>query len=110
MWRVLPPLDVTATLRGKNLLIIGGTGFLGKVLVGMLLDRFPEIGHIYLMVRGKGKMSPKERFEEELWPTPCFDPLREKYPLEKLHTKLTPIPGDVVEKHAGISSEWLEKL
>lgn len=106
----LPPLDVTETLRGKRLLLIGGTGFLGKVLVGMLLQRFPEIAHIYLMVRPKGKMSPRERFEEEVWATPCFDPLRDEYPFEKLYTKLTPIPGDVVEKLAGIPADILEEL
>ncbi|HEY4222344.1 MAG TPA: AMP-binding protein, partial [Myxococcota bacterium] len=104
------PLDVTATLAGKNLLLIGGTGFLGKVLVGMLLARFKGIGHIYLMVRGKGKLSPKERFEQELWPTPCFDPLRHEYPLEVLYQKLTPVPGDVVEPLAGIPPDTLDIL
>lgn len=114
--RTLPPLDVTETLRGKNLLIIGGTGFLGKVLVGLLIARYPDLGHIFLMVRSKGKMSPKERFEEELWPTPCFDPLRERWSLgpeegkADLYTKLTPVPGDVVERWAGITPQWLERL
>jgi long-chain acyl-CoA synthetase len=108
--RTLPPLDVTATLKGKKLVIIGGTGFLGKVLVGMLLKRFPEIGHIYLMVRGKGKMTPKERFEQEVWATPCFDPLRAELPFEKLYEKLTPIPGDVVEKLGGIPPDVLAHL
>ena len=114
--RVLPPLDVTETLRGKKLLIIGGTGFLGKVLVGLLVARYPDLGHIFLMVRAKGKMSPKERFEEELWPTPCFDPLREQWSLgpeagkTDLYGKLTPVPGDVVERWAGITPQWLERL
>ncbi|MBI1949266.1 MAG: AMP-binding protein [Deltaproteobacteria bacterium] len=114
--RTLPALDVTETLRGKNLLIIGGTGFLGKVLVGLLIARYPDLGHIFLMVRSKGKMSPKERFEEELWPTPCFDPLRERWSLgpeagkTDLYTKLTPVPGDVVERWAGITPQWLDRL
>ena len=108
--RMLPPLDVTATLRGKRLLLIGGTGFLGKVLVGMLLKRFPDLAHIYLMVRPKGKMSPRERFEEEVWATPCFDPLRDEYPFEKLYTKLTPVPGDVVKSLAGIPADVLQEL
>lgn len=108
--RDLPPLDVTETLRGKRLLLIGGTGFLGKVLVGMLLKRFPDLGHIYLMVRAKGKMSPKERFEQEVWATPCFDPLRSELPLDKLYTRLTPVAGDVVERRAGISAELLVEL
>jgi long-chain acyl-CoA synthetase len=108
--RSLPPLDVTEALRGRKLLVIGGTGFLGKVLIGMLLKRFPDLGHIYLMVRAKGKMTPKERFEQEVWATPCFDPLRDELPFEKLYQKITPIPGDVVDRLAGIPPDLLQEL
>jgi long-chain acyl-CoA synthetase len=112
----LPPLDVTATLAGKKLLIVGGTGFLGKVLLGMLLKNFSDVGHIYLMVRGKGGLSSKDRFEQEVWPTPCLDVCRSQYSVTgeagkvDLYTILTPIPGDVVEPLAGIKGEWLDKL
>ncbi len=106
----MPPLPVTETLRGKKLLVVGGTGFLGKVLLGMLFKRFPDVGHVWLMVRGKAGLSPKERFEQEVWPTPCLDPLREgfaspEHALAALYEKLTPIGGDVVEPLVGISPE-----
>ena len=112
----LGPLDVTATLSGKNIVVVGGTGFLGKVLISMVLKRFPDVGHIYLMVRGKGGLTSKDRFEQEVWPTPCFDPCRSDYTTTgeegktDLYTKLTPIPGDVVEPCGGIKGEWLERL
>ncbi len=112
----LPPLDVTGTLKGKKLLVVGGTGFLGKVLLGMLIKRFPEVGHIYLVVRAKGGLTSKDRFEQEVWPTPCLDPCRDDYSISAeagkidLYSKLTPIPGDVVEPLGGIKGEWLDKL
>lgn len=112
----LPPLDVTAQLRGKKIVVVGGTGFLGKVLIGLILKRFPDIGHIYLMVRGKGGLSSKDRFEQEVWPTPCLDPCRSDYTVTgeagkvDLYTKLTPMPGDVVEPLGGVKGEWLKKL
>jgi long-chain acyl-CoA synthetase len=112
----LPPLDVTATLAGKKLLVVGGTGFLGKVMLGMLLKNFADVGHIYLMVRGKGGLSSKDRFEQEVWPTPCLDVCRGMYTITgeankvDLYTKLTPIPGDVVEPMGGVKGEWFEKF
>ena len=100
----LAPLDVTATLAGKNIIVVGGTGFLGKVLISLILKRFPDVGHIYLMVRGKGGLTPKDRFEQEVWETPCFDPCRSDYSISgeagkvDLYTKLTQFFGHTRHK------------
>ena len=47
----LPPLSAAEIFRGRNLFILGSTGFVGKVLLSMVLDRFPEVGRVYVMVR-----------------------------------------------------------
>ena len=49
-------------LRGKELVVIGGTGFLGKVWLSLLLSRVPEVGHVHLVVRPKEGLSVSERF------------------------------------------------
>ena len=35
---------------GRKILLLGGTGFLGKVWLSMLLERFAQIGRILLIV------------------------------------------------------------
>ena len=53
------PLSVRATLAGKRIMLIGVTGFIGKVwLVNLLMD-LPEIGRIYLLIR-RQKSNPAE--------------------------------------------------
>lgn len=46
---------------GKNILITGATGFMGKVLVEKLLRSCPDIGNIYILVRAKRGIKPEER-------------------------------------------------
>ena len=56
------PLFPSRILAGCKLCVVGGTGFLGKVWVSMLLHHFPEVGHLYLLVRPKKDQSAEERF------------------------------------------------
>ena len=93
--------------RGQNVFFIGGTGFLGKVTLSMLLERFPEIGKIYLMVRA-GSDGSEERFWNNIFPSPAFDPVREKYGKavqDYLHEKLIIVGGDVTQNNLGYSEE-----
>ena len=54
-------LSISDALRGRHILLTGFTGFLGKVWVGFLLDRAPEIGRITLLVRGRRNETAQER-------------------------------------------------
>src|SRR5688572_22953034 len=74
-----PSLDLAAAFAGKRLVVVGGTGFLGKVFWAMLLDRFPEVGHLYLLVRPKGTASADVRFWKEIATSELMRPLRERH-------------------------------
>ncbi|HLW72393.1 MAG TPA: AMP-binding protein [Candidatus Binataceae bacterium] len=70
----IPPLETI--LRKRRIFITGGTGFLGKVLLAILLRHHPEIERIFLLIRGDRKSS-RLRFQREILESPALGPLRE---------------------------------
>ncbi|MBP9087141.1 MAG: SDR family oxidoreductase, partial [Kofleriaceae bacterium] len=71
-----PRLDVGATLAGKTILLIGTTGFVGKVALSMLLHRYPQVGRIYCLVRPGAGNTAEQRFYRKVASSEAFDPLR----------------------------------
>ena len=93
-----PSLDVREVLRGKKLLILGGTGYLGKIFWIMLLHHYPEVGRLYLLVRSSARKTSEERFWSEIVQSEALEPLRKTHgdKLEAfLRSKIEPIDGDV---------------
>ncbi|MBK9261584.1 MAG: AMP-binding protein [Polyangiaceae bacterium] len=108
------PLLPSRILAGKRLVVVGGTGFLGKVWVSMLLHRFPNIGHLYLLVRPKAGQTAEERFWAQIASSPCFDPVREAHPgaeFEKwIAEKITACAGDIVMPECGLDKDLLARI
>jgi long-chain acyl-CoA synthetase len=106
----LRPLDVGARLEGARLLILGGTGFLGKIFWIMMLDRYPTIGKIFLLVRSSKKATSEERFWADVATSEAMIPLKAKYGdgLDAfLREKITPIDGDVGNPNCGIADAFI---
>lgn len=106
-------LSVKETLRGKRILFTGATGFVGKVALSMLLDRYPEVGKVYVLARPGISTSAEERFYRKVAVSPPFDPLRARYGPQFeafLREKCEPIPGDVSKKWCAFSDELLDRL
>lgn len=108
-----PPLRLKELYTNKRLVVIGGTGFLGKVWWSLLLDRLPEIGRIYLVVRAKPKMSSNDRFWQEIAPHPCLQPLRDRYGdayHDFLSSKVVPVDGDITQSFCGLTEDLRHSL
>ncbi len=91
-------LDVAAALRGKNILLIGTTGFVGKVALSMLLDSYPDVAKVYCLVRPGAGNTADERFYKKVATSEAFDPLRTRYGdrFEAfLRSKIVAIAGDI---------------
>src|SRR5262245_66661484 len=105
-----PPLSLREIYRGRRVFILGATGFVGKVMLSMMLHRFPELRRAYVMVRRGSGTSSEDRFWNQVVRSPTFDPLREKYGGEEglaafLREKVSVVDGDITEPNLGLSEE-----
>jgi long-chain acyl-CoA synthetase len=110
-----PPLSATDILRGRHLFILGSTGFVGKVLLSMVLDRFPDIGRAYVMVRRGSGTDSESRFWKSVVTSPAFDPLRARHGgpdglAEFLRAKVRVVDGDITEKNLGLSEQDAQRV
>ncbi len=106
-------LSVREALAGKRIMLIGVTGFIGKVwLVNLLMD-LPEIGRIYLLIR-RQKSNPAEgRFEKLVEESPVFDPLYKRYGAglaRFLRERVEVVEGDVSQPDLGLARDVSESL
>jgi long-chain acyl-CoA synthetase len=93
-----PRLDVGAIFRSKNLMLIGSTGFVGKVALSMLLHRYPEVGRVYCLVRPGAGNTADERFYKKVASSEVFDPVRAVHGEgfeDFLRSKIVAVPGDI---------------
>jgi long-chain acyl-CoA synthetase len=101
-------LSPTEIYQGRRIFLIGGTGFVGKVTLSMLLHSFPNIGKVYVTVRARSQEESETRFWNNVISAPPFDPLRERYgeALEGfIRDKVAIVGGDIAEKNLGFSEE-----
>lgn len=107
------PLSIRRTLAGKNILLIGVTGFIGKVWLAQLLNEVPQIGKIYLLIRRQRTTTAQRRFEKIFEESPVFDPLQEKLGerfAEFVSERVEVVDGDVSQPGLGIAPQTRAKL
>jgi hypothetical protein len=100
------PFSVRDALHGKNILLVGATGFIGKVWLTSLLTDLPEIGKIHLLVRRNKTSTALERFQRVIEESPVFEQLAEHYGegfAKFLHDRIEVVEGDVTKPGLGLS-------
>ena len=101
-------LSVRRALAAKHVMLIGVTGFIGKVwLVNTLMD-LPQIGRIYVLIRRQKSNPASKRFERLVEDSPVFDPLYERYGASLprfLRARVEVVEGDVCRPGLGLTPE-----
>ncbi|XP_075568147.1 fatty acyl-CoA reductase 1 isoform X8 [Pelecanus crispus] len=92
---------------GKNVLLTGATGFMGKVLLEKLLRSCPKVKAVYVLVRHKAGQTPEARVGEI---TSCklFDRLRDEQP--DFREKIIVITSELTQPELNLSETIKEEL
>ncbi|MGH9511682.1 MAG: SDR family oxidoreductase [Terriglobales bacterium] len=107
------PLSIRKTLAGRNVMLVGVTGFIGKVWLANTLMDLPEIGKIYLLVRRQKSNPAQSRFEKLIEESPVFDPLSRRHGADLgrfIGEHVEVIEGDVSQPGLGIAPEFVGLL
>jgi thioester reductase-like protein/phosphoserine phosphatase len=106
-------LSVVESLAGKQILLIGVTGFIGKVWLAHLLEDLPDMGKIYLLVRPQKSTSAAHRFEKIVNESPLFDRLYEHHGEDFtrfISDRVQVVEGDASRPGLGLDPELLAQL
>ncbi|XP_023145395.2 fatty acyl-CoA reductase 1 isoform X1 [Amphiprion ocellaris] len=102
-------VNIPEYFAGKNVLISGATGFMGKVLLEKLLRSCPDVGSVYVLVRSKAGQSPEERISDMI-SCKLFERLQDEQPSFKekivaLSSDLTLPDLDLNRDHQNLLSD-----
>ncbi len=106
-------LSVRQSLAGKHVLLIGFTGFIGKVWLAKILEEIPDIGKVYLLIRRQRSTTAARRFEKIAAESPLFENLHIKLGDgfgAFLAEKTEVIEGDITQPGLGIEPQTLERM
>jgi long-chain acyl-CoA synthetase len=111
-----PPREGTGEIKAidafsnKTILLLGGTGFVGKVVLAMVLDRFPELKHLVVQARRKKNMPGEQRFYSDILQSPPLRAIVERIGEHVIRQKVQVVEGDLDQPLCGIPLEQLEPL
>ncbi len=107
-----PELSPLELYQGKHVMLIGTTGFLAKVMLGMLLERF-SVGRIYCMIRPTKSKTAEDRFNEDVLGSPMMEPIRRRFGKSfdaYVRDQCEAVAGDLAKPDLGLEPRTFERL
>lgn len=105
--------SVRRAFSGKEVMLIGVTGFIGKVWLANTLLDLPEVKRVYLLIRRQKSTPADQRFQKMVEESPVFDPLFERHGnrlADFLRDKVEVVEGDVTQPGVGLSADTARHL
>src|SRR5713101_9043656 len=106
-------IAVRKSLAGRHILLIGVTGFIGKVWLVDLLEHIPDIGKITLLIRRNRTTPAQRRFHKIVEESPALDKLQERHGRQLgafLRDRVEVVEGDVSQPGLGLDEATQARL
>ena len=106
-------LSVREAMRGKHILLIGATGFIGKVWLANLLLDLPDDVRLTLLIRRTRSTTGWGRFQRIVEQSPVFDPLAHRHGAhlaDFLRSRVRVVEGNMEQPGMGLSEEDRRRL
>lgn len=96
--------------RNSTIFLFGATGFVGKVLLATLLDRFPDLKQLVIQVRRKRFATGEQRFYGEILKSPALQPVLGRFGESGIRQRVTILEGDLCDRLCGLTPEQVSAL
>lgn len=102
-----PTLSPLVALSDQHVVLVGTTGFLAKVMLSLLLERF-SCRRITCVIRATRSLRAEDRFRDEVLASPLFEPLRQRFgesfdALVRHQVKV--VAGDISKPDLGLAAD-----
>ncbi len=102
--------DLSSLFRDNEILLTGANGFLGKVVLAMLLDRFPHVRRVHVLVRPRPDLPSKERFVRQVLDSPPLRPIVERRGRDAVASRVNVLSGDASAPLVGLDPAQVREL
>ena len=100
--------DIAATFRQHEILLTGANGFLGKVLLAMLLDRYPGLKGLHVVIRPRKNLAAEARFDKEILQSPALRTVVESRGADFVRQKVRVWSAELGELDAAVEPAHIE--
>jgi long-chain acyl-CoA synthetase len=101
---------LSETFQETEILLTGASGFLGKVVLALLLERIPQFNHVHVLLRLGNSSLGTDRFDKDVLASPPLQAIVVHAGKGSLMNRISVWPGDLGAPGCGLSPEISERL